>query len=174
MNSPVFLSMCLSSNKLWGHRWKIYLRMGSGRNGPGGRDRRSISHFKVKTEKNPITKSTKIIMIYTIGLIYSLAIWYHCTRPNIQLGALISLHWLEYFKNLRLNRYMQYITDYGHPERKIAFTTEPKIQSQSQIFRYVRSIFCLSHRPNFSDFFDLCLHWVSVVRGLHYEKRLMY
>ena len=42
----------------------------------------------------------------------------------------------------------------------------PKIQSQ--IFRYSRSIFCLPHRPNFSDFFDFCLHWVSVVRGFMY------
>ena len=25
--------------------------------------------------------------------------------------------------------------------------------------------FCLPHEPNFSDIFDLCLHWVSVVRG---------
>ena len=30
------------------------------------------------------------------------------------------------------------------------------------IFRYGRSIFCLPHQSNF---FDLCLHWVSVVRG---------
>ena len=51
------------------------------------------------------------------------------------------------------------------PREEIAFTARPKIQSQSQIFRYGRSIFCLPHRPNFSDFFDLCLHWVSVVRG---------
>ena len=28
---------------------------------------------------------------------------------------------------------------------------------------------CLPYRPNFSDIFDLCLHWVSVVRDLpHY------
>ena len=47
---------------------------------------------------------------------------------------------------------------------EIAFTAQPKIQSQSQIFRYGRSIFCLPHRPNFSDVFDLCFHWVSVVR----------
>ena len=53
-------------------------------------------------------------------------------------------------------------TDYGRRE-EIAFTARPKIQSQSQIFRYGRSIFCLPHRPNFSDIFDLCLHWVSVV-----------
>ena len=52
------------------------------------------------------------------------------------------------------------------PREEIAFTARPKIQSQSQIFRYGRSIFCLPHRPNFSDIFELCLHWVSVVRGL--------
>ena len=50
------------------------------------------------------------------------------------------------------------------PGDEIAFTARPKINSHSQIFRYSRSIFCLPHRPKFSDFFDLCLHWVSVVR----------
>ena len=55
---------------------------------------------------------------------------------------------------------------------EIAFTTLPKINSQSQIFRYGRSIFCLPHWPKFSDFFDLCLHWVSVVRGLYYKTWL--
>ena len=49
------------------------------------------------------------------------------------------------------------------PREKIAFTAWPKIQSQSQIFWYGQSIFCLPHRPNFSDIFNLCLHWVSVV-----------
>ena len=44
----------------------------------------------------------------------------------------------------------------------IAFTARPKIHSHAQIFRYGRSIFCLPHQPNFSDIFDLCLHWVSV------------
>ena len=42
------------------------------------------------------------------------------------------------------------------PREEIAFTARPKIQSQSQIFRYGRSIFCLPHQPNFSDIFDLC------------------
>ena len=51
------------------------------------------------------------------------------------------------------------------PREEKAFTARPKIQSQSQIFRYGQSIFCLPHRPNFSDIFDLCLHWVSVVRA---------
>ena len=52
------------------------------------------------------------------------------------------------------------------PTEEIVFTARPKIQSQSQIYRYGGSIFCLPHRPNFSDIFDFCLHWVSVVRGL--------
>ena len=30
------------------------------------------------------------------------------------------------------------------------------------------------HRPNFSDIFDLCLHWVSVVRVLHHNFYLPY
>ena len=37
--------------------------------------------------------------------------------------------------------------------------------TDAQIFRYGRNIFCLPHLPNFSDIFDLCLHWVSVVRA---------
>ena len=51
------------------------------------------------------------------------------------------------------------------PGEEISFTARPKIKSQSQIFRYGRSIFCLPHRPKISDFLDLCLHWVSVVRA---------
>jgi hypothetical protein len=49
------------------------------------------------------------------------------------------------------------------PREEKAFTARPKIHSHSQIFRYSQSIFCLPLRPNFSDIFDLCLHWVSVV-----------
>jgi len=56
------------------------------------------------------------------------------------------------------------------PREEIAFTARPKIQSQSQIFRYGQSIFCLPHRPNFSVIFDLCIHWVSVVRVLKWKK----
>ena len=53
------------------------------------------------------------------------------------------------------------------PSEEIAFTAWPKINSQSQIFMYGRSIFCLPHQPKF---FDLCLHWVLVVRGLIIRK----
>ena len=56
------------------------------------------------------------------------------------------------------------------PREELAFTARPKIQSQSQIFRYGGSIFCLPHRPIFSDILDLCLHWVSVVRGIQQTK----
>ena len=50
------------------------------------------------------------------------------------------------------------------PVEEIAFTSRLKINYHSQIFRCGRSIFCLPHRSKFSDFFDLCFHWVSVVR----------
>ena len=51
---------------------------------------------------------------------------------------------------------------------EIAFTTRPKIHYPSQIFRYRQSLFCLPHGLKFSDVFDLCLHWVSVVRGVRH------
>ena len=50
--------------------------------------------------------------------------------------------------------------DYERPVRKL-----PSLHPQ--IFRYGRSIFCLPHRPKFSNFFDLFLHWVSVVRVMN-------
>ena len=56
------------------------------------------------------------------------------------------------------------------PREEIVFTARPKTQSQSQIFRYGGRLFCLPHRPYFSDISDLCLHWVSVVRGSKQTK----
>ena len=52
------------------------------------------------------------------------------------------------------------------PWDEVVFTKWRKIHSHSQIFRYGRSIFCLPHWPKLSYFFDLCLHFTSVVRGL--------
>ena len=52
------------------------------------------------------------------------------------------------------------------PSEEIAFTAQPKIKPQSQVFRYGQSIFCLPHRPKISDFLDSSLHRVSVVRAL--------
>ena len=60
------------------------------------------------------------------------------------------------------------------PREEIAFTAWPKIQSQSQIFRYGRSIFCLPHRPNFSYIFDLCLQWAVSSSTLLYWIKLVY
>ena len=60
---------------------------------------------------------------------------------------------------------MELIHGLRTPREEIAFTARPKIKSQFQIFRYGRSIFCLPHRTKISDFFDLFLHWVSVVRA---------
>ena len=56
------------------------------------------------------------------------------------------------------------------PGEEIIFTLRPKIKSQSQTFRYGQSIFCLPHRPLISDFFDFCLHSVSVVGGMNDNK----
>ena len=71
-----------------------------------------------------------------------------------------------------LKSYMEdFILHHGQrtPGGEIAFTAQPKIKSQSQIYRYGRSIFCLPHWPKISGFFDLCLYWVSVVRGPAFE-----
>ena len=43
------------------------------------------------------------------------------------------------------------------PGEEMVITAWPKINSQSQIFRYGQSIFCLPHQPKFLYFFDLCL-----------------
>jgi hypothetical protein len=53
---------------------------------------------------------------------------------------------------------------------EITFTARPKIKSQSLIFKFGRSICCLPHRPKISDFFDLCLHLVSVVCGYNAQE----
>ena len=60
------------------------------------------------------------------------------------------------------------------PREGIAFTARPKIESQSQIFRYGRRIFRLPHQHKFSNLFCLCLYWVSVVRVLHYMPIHLY
>ena len=56
------------------------------------------------------------------------------------------------------------------PREEIVFIARPKIQSKSQIFRYGRSALRRPHQPNFSDSFELCLHWVSVVRAIDHAR----
>ena len=67
--------------------------------------------------------------------------------------------------------FIQSVTNYIHgvvhglrtTGEEITFTAQPKIHAHSRIFSYGRNIFCLPHLPKFSDFFDLCFHWLSVV-----------
>ena len=76
----------------------------------------------------------------------------------------LSQHFLCYLSSWNLILFQYISHGLRMPWEKIAFTARPKIQSQSKIFRYDRRIFCLPHRPKISDFFDLWLHWMSVVR----------
>ena len=51
----------------------------------------------------------------------------------------------------------------------------PKIHSHSQIFRYDQSIFCLSHRPNFSDIFGCQQSVPAMITGkscFHYKEQV--
>ena len=56
-----------------------------------------------------------------------------------------------------------YGTDYGRPERKWPSLHGQKFNPNP---KFLGSIFCLPHLLNFSDIFELCLYWVSVVRAL--------
>ena len=75
-----------------------------------------------------------------------------------------------YYISHTLHLYISFKHELRTHREKIAFNARLKIQSQSQIFRCSQSIFCLPHWPNFSDIFDLCLHWVSVVRAFMQQK----
>ena len=83
----------------------------------------------------------------------------------------LKLRSIESIKSIRLMLSEKIRHDHGlrTPGEKNAFTERPKFRSHSQILRYGRSIFCLPHWPIFSDFFDSCLHWVSVVCGRNYQ-----
>ena len=59
---------------------------------------------------------------------------------------------------------MTLITDYERPERKFSSLHGRKFNPNPKFLSTAEAYFCLPHRPNFSDIFDLCLHWVSVVR----------
>ena len=88
----------------------------------------------------------------------SLDIWMLClhnrTKPFLQLHYDFHMHGLR------------------TPREEMTFTARPKIKSQSQILGTAEAYFCLPHRPNFSDFFYLCRHWVSVVRVHMYSSDL--
>ena len=54
-------------------------------------------------------------------------------------------------------------TDYQCPVRKSSSLHDRKSTPTSKFLGTVEAYFC----PKFLDFFDLCIHWVSVVRGLN-------
>ena len=64
---------------------------------------------------------------------------------------LMKTKWIVMIKFKLIKKIDRYSHVLQTPREEIAFTAQPKIQSQSQIFRCGRSIFCLPHRPNFSD-----------------------
>ena len=89
----------------------------------------------------------------------------YCSRQNLFPQSTICFgNKREVFYTNRYKFFVHWIHGLRTPGEDIAFTDRPKIHSHSQIFRYGRCIFCLPHRPKFSYFFDLCLHWVSVFR----------
>ena len=90
----------------------------------------------------------------------------HNLLPFIGIGLTYVIHTGSWLYCRILNITMRH--ELRTPGEEIAFTARQKINSQSQIFRYGRNIFNLPHRPKFSDFFDLCLHLVSVVRAMSY------
>ena len=62
--------------------------------------------------------------------------------------------------------WIQFSTDYKHPVRKSPKLHCRKSTTTPKCLGTERSIFCLPYRPKFSDFFDLHLHWLSVVRAI--------
>ena len=57
-------------------------------------------------------------------------------------------------------------TDYRRPVRKSTSLHCPKSTPTAKFLGTAEAYFCLPHQLKFSDFFDLCLHWVSIVRDL--------
>jgi hypothetical protein len=110
---------------------------------------KSLSWFKEKKLKNKQTeKPWKEIVKETK---------HFCQTWKKELKNKTDRHWKKNYTQRKIFHNMLY-HGLRTPREEIAFTARPKIQSQSQIFRYGRSIFCLPHQPNFSDIFDLCLH----------------
>ena len=82
-------------------------------------------------------------------------------RPNVLIFSLIVYVCFPAFSKIR--SHPTQIPRTTDAQREIAFTAWSKIQSQSQIFRYGRSIFCLPHRPNFSDKVPIQHHTKALV-----------
>ena len=114
-----------------------------------------------KISQNHLNHDREYLMITKLSVTYNYSIIYII---DVIVGS-CKYSWLTlticFICPYNIHRYsLYYISAHGlrTPRDEIAFTARPKIQSQ--FFRYGQSIFCQPHRPNFSDSFDLCLHWV--------------
>ena len=86
-----------------------------------------------------------------------------CVETKKEKYLTVSAKFCKVFPDRLMIFFLPHRTRTRTPREEIAFSARQKIHSHSQIFRYGRCIFCLPHRPNFSDIFDLCLHWVSTL-----------
>ena len=117
--------------------------------------------FKLSFLSFVLDKMTKILtIVFVCGTVAVVLSFLLSVREATVCSAQFN-NGFKYF--LKKNYYFHRIRT---PRAEIAFTAWPKIHSHFQIFRYCRSILCLPHRPNFSDIFDLCPYWMSVVRVL--------
>jgi hypothetical protein len=133
----------------------------------------TLSHWVSETALNSILKyifCTNLIIYKRLGLkvrfTQKMLVKCHSSEPFFAPGLLFPVNGMKsshkmsifsFFCIIQINLLKADTNMHGlrtHRE-ETAFTARPKIQSQSQIFRYGRSIFCL---PHFSDIFDLCLH----------------
>ena len=113
--------------------------------------------------------NTKIRIIFSKILQYKDYVSNLKSRPYLIIGNWFWIQWCPKSKVWAKGpTFICFFHGLRTPGEEIAFTARPKIHSYSQIFRYGRSTFCLPHRHKFSYFFELCLHWVSVVRALDY------
>ena len=92
----------------------------------------------------------------TLWIFYRLRNIFNCVSCSIRDTSLrdFSILWLS-VKH----------TDYGRPVRKSPSLHGQKSTPTPKFLGTTEAFFCLPHQPKFSDFFNLCLHGVSVVRG---------
>ena len=76
---------------------------------------------------------------------------------------------LTYSKDLMKNSATVLTTDYGHLMRKSPSLHSRKSTPNPKFLGTAEAYFVCHVGPNFQIFFDICLHWVSVVRGLLHE-----
>ena len=75
---------------------------------------------------------------------------------------------MNWQKLLFMNVYIRILTKYGRLVRKSSSLHGRKSNPNPKFIGTAEAYFCLPHRPKIAGYFDLCLHWVSVVRAYTY------